>query len=262
MTLFLSQTTLPIIKADLQRAHSNSKSCQRTEALAAGLGCRTYGGLLKSLEAGAVSANVDNLLYCERLDVPLVDGCGEPSRQLSRAIARGMMHPVLDAQPELTLRGFDSIWQGDARELALPMTERRAAFQGRRDEAYYDGWSADQFELAMLFPSQQAMNKTLNRDASSYRIKHHAEGLSRHFGMFKELGNYVSNGMMIAAAYAAGYTVKPIRHTSYNAWFNISKRTLRASEGYDARRRRTDRPEVVSGMYGSLDSGRTVRRAT
>ncbi len=261
MTLSVSQATLPIIKANLRKAHLHTKSCDRTEALAAGLGYRTYAGFLKSLAAGPVSANVDNLHYCAQLGVPSVDDRGEPSRHLSRAIVRGMMHPVLDAQPELTLRGFDSIWQGDARELALPVAERRAAFQERRDEAYHDGWSADQFELALLFLSQQTMNKTLNRESSSYRIKHRAEGLSRHFGMFKELGNYVSNGMMIAAAYAAGYTVKPIRHSSYNAWLNISKRTLRASEGYDVRTRRADRPEIVRGMYGSLDSDRNDRRA-
>ena len=35
---------------------------------------------------------------------------------------------------------------------------------------------------------------------TSYGLKHRAENLSRDFGMFNYLGNYVSNGMLIAAA--------------------------------------------------------------
>ncbi len=49
-------------------------------------------------------------------------------RTLSRAIARAMRHNMLEQHSKLTLRGFDSIWQGNHRRLTPHKRVGRDAF--------------------------------------------------------------------------------------------------------------------------------------
>ncbi|MEH3101662.1 hypothetical protein [Sphingomonas adhaesiva] len=250
MHLSISETDLPSIKESLRKAHPNAKSSLRMEALARAVGFTTYAGLRARLDAGSVQVSVNDAAFCEHLK--LASPSDDALRSLSRAIARAMLRSVLDAYPDLTLRGFDSIWQGDDRERAMPIPERQALLAERRREGYDDDWAADQFELAMIFLSRQRKIKTLNRKTGSYGLKHRAEGLSRHFGLFTHLGNYVANGMLIAAAYASGFTVRRIGFHSYNAFINISMETVRLARGHEGRSRRDDR-RVVAEFYTKPD---------
>jgi len=248
MHLLVHESNLPSIKESLRKAHPDSKSTKRTEAAAKALGFFTYASLLSSLKTGVVPVSVDDEDYCSRLAVPTKLDGGKPDRALSRAVARAMLRKVLDEQLELTLRGFDAAWLGSRDELRKPRDEREALFAERRREAYEDDWAADQFELALIFLSRQVIIKSLNRKMGSYGLKHRAEDLSRSYGLFTHLGDYVSNGMLIAAAYATGFTVKRAAFDSYNAYLNISMQTLKESQG-GGRSTHEEGRAVVRSMY-------------
>jgi hypothetical protein len=59
----------------------------------------------------------------------------------------------------------------------------------------------DEFIRAVDFLSKLGRRKSMNRKRSSYGLKHDAESMS---------GDYVANGMMIAAALAMGLPNAPI----------------------------------------------------
>lgn len=204
-----------------------------------------------ALFAGAVTVSADDRRFCAELGIPFeIDE--RFSRFLSRAIARIELHRVLDAHRLLTQRGLDSAWMLVSSEMDKPLSERLTMLEERRKEAYEDDWSFDQFELAWIYLSRQQMIKSVNRHTGSYGLKHRAENLMREFGHFRPLGNYVSNGMLIAAAYALGFEVRPIAPDNYNAYLNISMVTVNRSRGRDVRSTNED-PRLVAAMYGDLD---------
>jgi hypothetical protein len=252
MRITLSTDDLPSIKAYLHRSLPDQKPSLRIEAAARGLGFTTYAGLRNALAAGAVTVSADDPRFCTELGIPFeIDD--RFNRFLSRALARVELHRVLDAHSTLTQRGFDSAWMpGVGCERDKSPKERRALLAERRLEAYEDDWSFDQFELAWIYLSRQQKIKSINRRTGSYGLKHRAENLMREFGHFRPLGNYVSNGMLIAAAYALGFEVRPIEPDNYNAYFNISMVTVNRSRGRDVRSTNEDR-RVVAAMYGDLD---------
>lgn len=253
MHLLVHESGLASIKESLRKAHPETRPTHRVEAAAKGLGFSTYASLLSSLKTGALSIAVDDEVFCASLGSEHASTDNMPFRSLSRAIARAMLRKVLDEHPELTLRGFDSIWQGNRDELRKSKEEREALFMERRSEAYDGGWAADQFELALIFLSRQQKIKSLNRQMSSYGLKHRAENLSRGFGMFTHLGNYVSNGMLIAAAYATDFTVRRLAFDSYNAYLNISKQTVKAARGWEGNSQEENSDIVVSMYTSSID---------
>lgn len=262
MHLHVTAASLVTIKDSLRKSNPSEKPSHRIEAAARALGFGSYASLRAALHLGKCPVNVNDAAYCESLGIPDLDDKGEPCRALSRAVARGMLHPVLDSQPDLTLRGFDSIWQGDRIELSKSIPDRELMLKARRTEAYHDDWSADQFELALIFLSRQRKIKTINRSYGTYSLKHRAEGLSRHFGLFTHLGNYVSNGMMIAAAYEADFPVRRIGYDSYNAHLGISKETVRNSAGFGRGATggsKTVQQRLVTEMYDV--TGKSDRRA-
>lgn len=231
MHLLVHESDLPAIKESLRKEHPETRPTQRIEAAARGMGFSTYASFLTALRPGGLPVSIGDGVYCSSLGVSPISGDDKCVRYLSRAIARAMLRKVLDEHPELTQRGFDSIWQGSRDELRKPKEEREALFRERRREAYEDDWSADQFELGLIFLSRQKRIKSLNRQMGSYGLKHRAEDLSRAFGLFTELGNYVSNGMLLAAAYSAGFTVKRSAFDSYNGHLNISMQTVNSARG-------------------------------
>lgn len=249
MHLFVHESDLPSIKESLRKAHPETRPTHRMEALAKGLGFSTYASFLTSLKSGGLRVTVDDEAYCFALEVPAVMGDDNRARYLSRALARTMLRKVLDEHPDLTLRGFDSIWQGGRDELRKPKEEREALFAERRREAYEDDWAADQFELALIFLFRQKRIKSVNRQIGSYGLKHRAEDLSRAFGLFTHLGNYVSNGMLVAAAYAAGFSVKRVAYDSYNAHLNISMQTVNAARGWERNSQIDGDRAMVHSMY-------------
>lgn len=250
MHMLVHESDLTSIKESLRKAHPDTRPSHRMEAVAKGLGFLTYAALLSSLKIGALSVVVDDQAFCTSLGVAHTSVKGKPVRSLSRGIARAMLRKVLDVHPDLTQRGFDAIWLGSRDDLRKSKEEREILFQERRREAYEDDWSADQFELALIFLSRQKKIKTLNRQIGSYSLKHGAENLSRSFGLFTHLGNYVSNGMFLAAAYATGFTVRRVTFDSYNAYLNISMQTVKAARGWERSSQDESRNTVI-GMYTS-----------
>lgn len=257
MHLLAHESDLPSIKECLRKAHPETRPTHRMEAAAKGLGFSTYASLLSSLKKAELPVSIDDRAYCSNLNVPAVLDGDRHARYLSRSVARAMLRKVLAEHPELTLRGFDSIWQGNHNELHRPKEEREVLFMERRLEACEDDWAADQFELALIFLSRQKRINSLNRQMGSYGLKHRAENLSRAFGLFTHLGNYVSNGMLIAAAYSTGFTVKRVAFDSYNAHLNISMQTVNASRGWEKNSQEENRAIVLS-MYAPPAVARVV----
>jgi hypothetical protein len=251
MRVIIASHDLQAIKGYLRRSLPDYKPSHRIEAAARGLGFTTYGGMLSALATGPIAVEADDGLFCATLGIPFETEL-DFNRCLSRAIARIELHRILDAHPMLTQRGFDSAWMRVSGEMDKPLHERIALLEERRREAYESDWSFDQFELAWIYLSRQQKIKSINRRTGSYRLKHGAENLKRKFGHFRPLGDYVSNGMLIAAAYSLGFQVKPIAHDNYNALLNISMVTVKRSSGHQPYSA-TEDAAVVSAMYADMD---------
>jgi hypothetical protein len=247
MRVSITCADLPSLKSYLGRSTPSIKPSKRIEAAARGLGFNTYGGLRNGLCGGSILASARDDLFCNYLGLPLKTG-DKFNRFLSRALARIELHRVLDAHPNLTQRGFDNEWMDIASEKKKSLDERMALLKERRQEAYECDWSFDQFELAWIYLSRQEKIKSINRVTSSYGLKHRAENLQREFGHFEPLGNYVSNGMLIAAAYSLGFLVRPVAYDSYNAYLNISKLTVDRSTGRQ-RGSSASSGAIVAAMY-------------
>lgn len=89
----------------------------------------------------------------------------------------------------------------------------------RRARRKYDAWRAElldddqlaQFDAARRWLAQWRRRKTMNRWGTTYSLKHAAE---------KDLGLYVSNGAMVAAAVHLGFRIQRDRQTP-NAFVNV-----------------------------------------
>jgi hypothetical protein len=255
MRITITSDDLQSIKEYLHRSLPNHKPSHRIEAAARGFGFTTYAGMRAALSGGPISVKADDERFCSILDIPF-EADERFNRFLSRSLARVELRRILDANPMLTQRGFDSAWMRVSSEIGKPLPERIALLNERRREAYESDWSFDQFELAWIYLSHQRKIKSINRRTGSYGLKHRAENLTREFGHFGPLGNYVSNGMLIAAAYSLGFEVRPIAHDNYNAYFNISMTTVNRSRGR-ARGSVVDNPAIVAAMYADV-AGRLV----
>lgn len=256
MHLTLSSEMLDILKNHLRYLLPTTGSSRRMEALARGCGFRTYGGLRAALAEGPVYVLPDEGVFLKFLGNPIIVS-ERADRPLGHAIARSLLDGVLDRHPTLTERGFDSIWQGGPEERGKSRADREAFLAERRARAYRSARAVDEFELALIFLSRQDRIRSPNRKMGSYGLKHRAENLSRRFGLFQHLGDYVSNGMLLAAAYAAGFTVTPHGGDSLNASLNISMRTINLSRGMNRRNRYGD-PDLdadaglVKQLYGGV----------
>ena len=190
-------------------------AARRIELVARGLGFTSNAALRAKLDDQPFAATVDERAAAEfahSVSLHL------PRRLLSRTLARSMMEPIVEENPILTMHGF-----------GIP---DRHGFYGPKYEdefkrsraAFYDESGCDQFELALLLLQHAPRRKTLNMKNWSYGIKHIAEDISRAHGVRTDLGNYVSNGSIIVAAYYEGFLVRRARHRSLNAFLNISAR--------------------------------------
>jgi hypothetical protein len=251
MRVTITSDDLQSIKDYLHASLPDRRPSHRLEAAARAFGFTTYAGLREALAAGPVTLEADDLRFCSELALAF-ETEKDFQRHLSRSIARIALHRILDDHPMLTQRGFDSAWLGNSRETALPLSQRKALLAERRREAYESNWGLDQFELAWIYLSRQKKIRSFNQQIGSYGLKHRAENLQRVHGMFVPLGNYVSNGMLIAAAYALDFEVKPIAPDNYNARFNISMATVNQSRGRVPRTGTEDR-SLITALYADLD---------
>jgi hypothetical protein len=204
MRLQLSLADLNSLKSDLFHVTPQVPLMRRIEGAARALGFTTYNGLRATLAAGPRDVEPNDRSYAEFLGLAAPDR--DPPRVVSRAVARIAVHRAMEDMPQLTQRGFDSTVPITSQERKMTFQELKAAFLARRQDALSDS-AMDEFELAWIYLSRQDRRKTINHDFGSYQLKHRAEDLSRKFEMFTHLGNYVSNGMLIAAAHAHGFRI-------------------------------------------------------
>ena len=132
-----------------------------------------------------------------------------PSGSLVRAVAQASLRRAMDLEPELSGFGYRVPRdRGETRE------EAEARFLANRAEMLGEH-GIDEFIRAAKFLSKFGQRKSMNRKRSSYGLKHDSE---------RAEGDYVSNGMLIAAALAMGFSAERTHAGSPNAYFNISSR--------------------------------------
>ena len=207
------------MKSDLRRALPGAGSCHRTEALARGLGWKTYAAMKASLRAGPAERDIDPAAFAAYLSA---QGAAATGEHLVQVVMRSQIRAVLAAQDRLTHAGFDI-----PRDSRLSVAEWRAKFD--RERAFMLGDEAVlEFRRACSFLVLLTTTKTPNRSHTSYGIKHAAERHHRRQASGDRMVNvYVSNGMLLTAAFHLGLRVSRIAWDSQNAYLNVSSRALR-----------------------------------
>ncbi|RTL62153.1 MAG: hypothetical protein EKK42_32770 [Pseudonocardiaceae bacterium] len=207
MKLIITLTDIEHMKDALRASLLDVKSSHRVEALARGLGWATNASMRAAL-AGApaeTSPNEAAFLYYLRQH-----SFEAPSGSLMRAFAQAGLRRVMDLEPELSGFGYRV-----ARDRGETHEEAEARFLENRAEMLGEP-GVDEFIRATEFLSKFGRRKSLNRKRTSYGLKHDAE---------RATGDYVSNGMLIAAALAMGFATERTHAGSPNAYFNISSKT-------------------------------------
>lgn len=229
LTIPVSTDGLSAIKADLTHKMPGVKSSHRCEAIARGLGFRTYAAALAAVQAGATkAAQVRGDLF--------VDYLAEHAFNVSpagfyHAAAKLALHDVCERTPKLTVWGIgsggpqrkeDGRWE-DARAM-------NASFQEARAELLSDG-AVEPFLASLSFLRRVTPTKTIRQGTGSYRLKHIAENFACSYPEGEKLGpTYVENGVFIAAALHAGFKMKTYvdsrGYDELNVSFNMSKPCL------------------------------------
>ncbi|HEY9793466.1 MAG TPA: hypothetical protein V6D22_23910 [Candidatus Obscuribacterales bacterium] len=114
---------------------------------------------------------------------------------------------ILELESSLSFAGFGA---GDVR-LNETDAERKNRFENDR-QSLRQSLALCQRVVAWL-TANVAKTDAIDNSQSSYGLKHVAEN---------EIGEYVSNGVFIAAAIFAGYRYQLCRQGSLNAFFNMA----------------------------------------
>jgi hypothetical protein len=225
----LSKFGLGIAKAALARRYPDLKSSHRCEALARGLGFRSYAAALAAVsqaESPICQANAQAFRdYLHTRDFVV----GHQS--LYQAVARVALDEVLIHEPELLKHGIGGgrpqklrgdIWEGPV-EFRKRSEDERAYL--RSDEAL------EPFLLSLALLGRVTRTRSIRPDTSSYWVKHIAENYSSSYPEGGALGpQYVPNGVLIAAALHAGFHITRLRdelgYQSQIVRFNMSARSL------------------------------------
>lgn len=228
LKLKLHPADLAAIKAELTRTVPTIKSTHRCEALARGLGARTYSSLLRQVEkAPGDEVVADGIAFTRYLASKNFETSAVPFYQ---AVARCALRAVAERTPLLTYWGIgtgepqrkpDGRWE-DHRDI-------NAAFRRQR-EALVEA-DIESFLACLALLSNISKTRTVRPAAGSYRLKHIAEHFVCHYPEGGDLGpRYVSNGVFIAAAVHAGFAWKgyrlPSGYESLNVSFNMGKQQL------------------------------------
>ncbi|MGY8662437.1 hypothetical protein Q3C01_08720 [Bradyrhizobium sp. UFLA05-109] len=139
-----------------------------------------------------------------------------PPDCLTRSLAKLGVRRAMDMEPDLSWFGYRP-----SRDRDETAKEADARFQTSRAEMLDDQAIAE-FLRAVEFLSKYPRRKTINRKRGSYGLKHDAE---------RATGNYVANGMLIAAALAMGVFGGPYP-------FRFAERTFQHQLQGGLRRRR------------------------
>ena len=224
-----SADALDAIKAELTRKLPDVKSSHRCEAIARGLGFRTYAAALAAVKLetpGTIRVHGD--LFASYL---ADHGFSVQPKQLYHAAAKVALRDVSERTPKLTMWGIgadrprrkqDGRWE-DFREM-------NAKFRQERAELIGDG-AVEAFLACLAFLAHVTPTRTIRRGTGSYRLKHIAENYTCTYPEGDELGpTYVANGVLIAAALHAGFNIKTyvdeLGYDDLNVAFNMSKPCL------------------------------------
>ncbi|MFH8253192.1 hypothetical protein ACH3VR_22695 [Microbacterium sp. B2969] len=127
-------------------------------------------------------------------------GADERDRQLAL---------VMTPEPHLNIYGFGP------GSFSKTLEQRREEFEQRRGELRASASHVD--EVRAWLAANIAPRRTLNTQVGSYALKHLAE---------EDLGDYVANGELIAAAIIAGYPYRRGGDGSPNAVFGVRSRSI------------------------------------
>lgn len=229
LTIPVSTDGLSAIKTDLARKLPDVKSSHRCEAIARGLGFRTYATALAAVQAGATSrAHVRGDLFVAYLAEHAFAVSPAP---FYHAAAKVALRHVWDRTPKLTMWGIgsggprrkeDGRWE-DFRDM-------NARFKEARAELLSDG-AVKPFLASLSFLGRVTPTKTIRKGTGSYWLKHIAENFACSYPEGEKLGpTYVANGVLIAAALHAGFKMKTyvdnLGYDELNVSFNMSKPCL------------------------------------
>lgn len=166
-----------------------------------------------ALAAGPVEVGADEGAFLGYLRGHSFDA---PPESLARSLAKSGVRRAMDLEPALSRFGYRA-----SRDRDETIEEAETRFQTSRAEML-DDQAVGEFIRAVEFLSKFARRKTINRKRGSYGMKHDAE---------RSTGDYVANGMLIAAALGMGFLAVPTHFGSPNAYFNISSKSgIRASQ--------------------------------
>ncbi len=229
LSIPVTASNLDAIKSALTKALPDVKSSHRCEAIARGLGYRTYASLLAETRTNdAKVATANGMAFSAYLAEHDFYVAGPA---LYRAVAKAALLAVSEQWPRLTIGGFgvgererrpDGQWETGA--------DRRKKLEDGRAQLVSD-YEIEAFLASLAFVSRVERTKTIRPATNSYCVKHIAENYACTFPEGEALGPvYVPNGVLIAAAIHAGFMVKP--HTddyggeTLNAGFNMGKASL------------------------------------
>jgi stalled ribosome alternative rescue factor ArfA len=220
---------LNAIKAELNRTLPDIKSSHRCEAIARGLGFRTYA----SAKANTQSATPDRMLARGRgfVDYLAEHGFVVPAKPFYHAVARVTLRHIGRMHPKLTMWGIgvgrpqrkaDGKWEN--------WEDRNARFVRAREELMSDS-AVEPFLTSLAFVVKVERTKTIRKGTGSYRLKHIAENFPSTYPEGNRLGpQYVANGALIAAAIHAGFQyrsyVDEFGYDDLNVNFNMSKPSI------------------------------------
>jgi hypothetical protein len=226
LAIAVTPDAVKAIKSELTSTLPHVKSSHRCEAIARGLGFRTYA----SARVAALSATSDRTVVCgERFVAYLAEhhltASAEP---FYRAAAKVALCDIAKTNPKLTMWGIgigrpqrksDGKWE-DSRD-------RYAKFVEARKELVSDG-AVGAFLASLAFIARVTRTKTIRQGTGSYRLKHIAENFACTYPEGNKLGpRYVPNGVLIAAAIHAGFQYRSyfdeLGYDDLNVSFNMSK---------------------------------------
>jgi hypothetical protein len=199
-------TDIEHMKDALRASLPDVKSSHRTEALARGLGWATNASMRAALAAAPAETSSDEGAFLSYLRQHSFEA---PSGSLVRAFAQAGTRRAMDLESELCTFGYRV-----PRDRGETPEEAEARFLANRAEMLGEH-GVDEFVRAAEFLSKFGRRKSLNRKRTSYGLKHDAE---------RATGDYVANGMLIAAALAMGFSAERTHAGSPNAYFNISSK--------------------------------------
>lgn len=214
------------IKSELTSKLPHIKSSHRCEAIARGLGFRTYA----SARVAALSAMPDRaVVRGEQFVAYLAEHHFTVSAEpFYHAAAKVALRDIAKHNPKLTMWGIgvgrpqrksDGRWE-DSRD-------RNAKFVEARKELVSDD-ATEAFLASLAFVARVTRTKTIRSGTDSYRLKHIAENFACTYPEGDKLGpQYVPNGVLIAAAIHSGFQfrsyVDELGYDDLNVSFNMSK---------------------------------------